>query len=200
MKNLFKYFLLFAILAFFLTACCEEEVVKKKVVINKPAPKPVVKVVKKAPPKPTPLPKVVPPKDDDMDGVINKFDKCPNTLRCAPVDYQGCWHIGMVYFDFDKYNIKPEYYKTLDEIAYVVKQNPSVELQVMCHTDAKGSKKYNIALSKKRCEAVKNYLINKGVFPGRIITLYYGETKPVAPNDTARHRAFNRRAEFKILR
>ena len=199
-----KKFFIFIMLVFFLSACCDKSCFQKKII--KPAPKPVVKVVKvekKAPPKPAPIPKPQPkpvPRDDDHDGVLNKYDKCPDTLKGAPVDAEGCWHIGIVYFDFDKYNIKPEYFKVLDEIADVVKQNPSVKVEVMCHTDSKGNIKYNIALSEKRCDSVRNYLINKGVFPGKIIISYFGESKPVAPNDSSSHRALNRRAEFKIIR
>ena len=205
MKKIFFNSFIFIILVFFLSACCDKSCFQKKIV--KPTPKPVVKVEKKATPKPAPVPKPQPkpapkpmPKDDDHDGVLNKYDKCPNTLKGAPVDSEGCWHIGIVYFDFDKYNIKPEYFKVLDEIADVVKQNPSVKVEVMCHTDSKGNIKYNISLSKKRCESVRNYLIDKGVFPGKIIISYFGESKPTAPNDSSSHRALNRRAEFKIIR
>jgi outer membrane protein OmpA-like peptidoglycan-associated protein len=68
------------------------------------------------------------------------------------------------------------------------------------HTDSYGSDEYNFTLSDNRAKSVREYIISKGIAPGRIISQGYGETKPVAPNDTPENRQLNRRVEFKILK
>ena len=68
------------------------------------------------------------------------------------------------------------------------------------HTDSKGADDYNLRLSDNRAKSVMDYILSKGIDPKRIVSKGYGETKPVAPNDTDENRQLNRRVEFTILK
>jgi OOP family OmpA-OmpF porin len=109
------------------------------------------------------------------------------------------WVFPSVHFDTDKYNIKPEYHKILDEAVSILKKNPSIKLQIQGHTDSRASEGYNQTLSENRAKAVMEYLVNKGISPSRLSTVGYGLTKPVAPNTTPEGMAKNRRAELKQI-
>jgi len=109
-----------------------------------------------------------------------------------------------VYFEFNKSDIKPESYGVLDGGAETIKTvfagNPDVKIEVQGHTDSKGSEEYNLNLSNKRANAVKDYLvINHNINPDRLMARGYGESRPVASNDTDAGRAKNRRVEFVVI-
>ncbi len=87
----------------------------------------------------------------------------------------------------------------IDEIAEFMRKYPNVFLEIHGHTDNQGTPAFNMTLSKKRADAAKKLIIAKGVAPGRIITRGFGDTKPIAPNDTADGKAKNRRIEFHIF-
>ena len=134
--------------------------------------------------------------DDDGDTVCAELDKCPGTPKGAKVNEFGCWVLGDVLFDFDKSNIKPEYYGFLDEAARVFEMNPGLKVEVQGNTDNIGTAKYNMGLSLRRANAVLNYLVNKGVDKSRLMARGFGFSRPVATNDTAEGRALNRRVEL----
>jgi OOP family OmpA-OmpF porin len=151
----------------------------------------------KAEPTPKPAPKPAPsPMDSDGDGVYDDKDRCPGTPKGAEVDERGCWVIRDVKFDFDKYNIKEEYYPRLNKVVEVLKNNPTVKIDIEGHTDSIGSAEYNQSLSERRAQAVKNYLINKGIAADRFKATGYGLTRPIDSNDTKEGRAKNRRVEL----
>jgi outer membrane protein OmpA-like peptidoglycan-associated protein len=109
-------------------------------------------------------------------------------------------------FDFDKYVIKPEFRPILDEAANALKSRPNiVEVMIEGHTDSIGTDAYNQKLSEKRAEAVKKYLISKGIAPIQLKTVGFGESKPIAPNklangkDNPEGRSMNRRVEFEVI-
>ena len=102
-------------------------------------------------------------------------------------------------FEFNKATLKPESFPVLDSIAEILLKNPKIKVEIQGHTDNIGSEKYNLKLSQKRAEAVREYLIFKGVAPERLIAKGYGESKPIADNGTEEGRALNRRVEFVIL-
>jgi outer membrane protein OmpA-like peptidoglycan-associated protein len=109
-----------------------------------------------------------------------------------------------VYFEFDKSDIKPESYPVLDGGAETIKivfaGNVDVKIEVQGHTDSKGSDEYNLNLSNRRANSVKDYLvINHGLTPDRLLARGYGESRPVASNDTDAGRAKNRRVEFVVI-
>ncbi len=112
---------------------------------------------------------------------------------------------GDVLFDFDKAEIKPEAERTLDQVGTVIGQFPEGKVLIEGHTDSKGSPDINLELSKRRAEAVKDWLVKKKDVPESIITTRgSGETKPVAPDknpdgsDNPQGRQQNRRVEITV--
>ena len=102
-----------------------------------------------------------------------------------------------IYFDVNKDVVKPESYGTLKGIADVLKENPTVRVKIVGHTDSDGADAANLDLSKRRGESVKAELVkNFGIDASRLESDGLGETKPVAPNDTPSNKAMNRRVEF----
>ena len=102
-------------------------------------------------------------------------------------------------FDFDKSNVKPEYYDLLKNIKEFVEQN-NYEITIVGHTDSIGSNQYNFGLSRRRAEAVKAKLLEFGLAEDRIVGIEaMGEEQPIATNETAEGRAQNRRVEFKLV-
>ena len=89
-------------------------------------------------------------------------------------------------------------YAALDELAEVLKKKSTWKLDISGHTDNVGDDDKNMLLSKKRAESLKNYLVSKGIDASRLNTFYYGETKPIADNNTPEGRKKNRRVEMKI--
>jgi outer membrane protein OmpA-like peptidoglycan-associated protein len=110
---------------------------------------------------------------------------------------QGRLALYGIQFDFNKATLKPESAKVLDQVAEVLKQDASLKLSIEGHTDNVGKPDYNLDLSKKRAESVKAYLVQtRGVDAGRLNTAGFGDTKPIAKNDTEAGRAQNRRVEL----
>lgn len=102
-----------------------------------------------------------------------------------------------IYFDVNKDVVKPESHGTLNDIAKVLKENPTVRIKIVGHTDADGADAVNLDLSKRRGASVKNELVKTfGIDASRIESDGMGETKPIAPNDTPANKALNRRVEF----
>lgn len=108
--------------------------------------------------------------------------------------------LNNIYFDFDKYELKPESFVELDRVYKFMSENPDVKIELSAHTDSKGSDQYNLSLSQKRAESVVNYLVSKGIISERMIAKGYGKSQPVASNDTEEGRAQNRRVEMKIIK
>lgn len=108
------------------------------------------------------------------------------------------WVLVGVNFEFNSAKITPESYPILFDAAKTLLENPSLNVEIQGYTDNIGSEEYNKKLSQKRADAVKNYLISKGVSANRLKAVGYGEANPIADNKTAEGRAMNRRIEFKI--
>ena len=145
---------------------------------------------------------VPPPKpgDSDGDGVTDDIDQCPNTPMGASVNDKGCWLIDNIYFDFDKSDLKPEFFASLVQIADVMKQNSDIAVQIGGHTDNRGTEKYNEVLGDKRAMAARQFLLDQGISEDRIATSSFGYSMPAATNETEWGRAENRRDEFKWSR
>jgi len=140
------------------------------------------------------------PLDSDGDGVTDDKDKCPQTPQGIRVNAYGCWVGGAVLFDFDKTEIRPEAYHFLDEAADILKRNQYIKVEIQGYTDSVGPEQYNLELSQRRAEAVRDYLISHGVAADRLVAKGYGESKPVASNQTKEGRAKNRRVIFVPLK
>ncbi len=102
-----------------------------------------------------------------------------------------------VLFDFDRSNIKPEFEAELNEIAQLLVENSNERALVWGFTDSVGTEEYNQGLSERRAQSVADYLEGQGVTTDRMVVQGFGETRPVASNDTAEGRALNRRVEIR---
>ena len=140
------------------------------------------------------------PLDTDGDGVYDHMDQCPDTPAGATVDERGCWVLKGVYFDTDKWDIKPQYASILDEVILVLRKNAYLRVEIQGHTDSQGSAEYNQTLSENRAKSVMDYLIKEGISSGRLVAIGYGLSKPAFPNDSPENMAKNRRVELKPIR
>ena len=102
-------------------------------------------------------------------------------------------------FAFDRYDIQPQFRTTLDQVAQTLSAYPSTYIDVYGHTDSVGTDAYNMTLSQNRAQSVANYLTTRGVASARIATQGFGESQPIASNDTEQGRAANRRVEIRIV-
>lgn len=112
------------------------------------------------------------------------------------LETEGKFVINNIQFAFNRADLKPESMSIISTIAQMMADHPEVKLSVEGHTDAHGAASYNQELSGARAEAVRQALINRGVAADRLRSAGYGESKPVAENDSDAGRAKNRRVEF----
>ena len=136
------------------------------------------------------------PLDTDGDGVPDYLDKCPKTPVGAHVDDRGCWVLEGLYFDTDKWDIKPAGYPILTEVTNVLKKNPDVKVEIQGHTDSRGTDAHNQKLSENRANAVMNYLVKAGIDASRLTAKGLGESRPAVPNTSAENMAKNRRVQL----
>ena len=153
------------------------------------------------------------PPDGDGDGVFAADDKCPSEPETKNQfqDTDGCpaalpkevtkfvGAIRGITFESGKSKIRKSSFRTLNQAVAVLKKFPGIRMEIDGHTDNQGDDTMNLDLSKARAEAVKAYLIEKGIDAGRLVAIGYGETKPTASNDTRAGRAENRRIEFRLI-
>jgi outer membrane protein OmpA-like peptidoglycan-associated protein len=96
--------------------------------------------------------------------------------------------------------IDPKSFPELDEVVAMLKENSRMEIQLEGHTDNRGNAEANITLSQARVDAVKKYMVSKGVSKNRVMTKAFGGSKPIATEDTEEARAKNRRVEMRVLK
>ena len=106
---------------------------------------------------------------------------------------------GIVRFETNSSRINSASYPTLDKLFNIANKCPNASFEISGHTDSDGSKGYNKKLSLKRAASIVSYLKGKGIDGSRMKSAGYGESRPIAPNDTAANKARNRRIEFKVL-
>ncbi|MFT4517884.1 MAG: OOP family OmpA-OmpF porin [Halioglobus sp.] len=142
------------------------------------------------------------PLDTDGDGVTDDKDLCPGTPAGTRVDATGCplavAQVAsiklMVNFGFDSTKVEERYFADLSELAEFLKRFSDVQVDVEGHTDSAGAADYNQSLSQRRSQAVVDLLVNQyGIEASRLEAKGYGESQPVASNDTDEGRAENRR-------
>jgi outer membrane protein OmpA-like peptidoglycan-associated protein len=145
--------------------------------------------------------------DTDKDGINDEDDKCPT--EAGPASNQGCpvseevikkvnYAAENILFATNKYVLLSKSFKGLDEVAQILNDDPQLKISIEGHTDNVGKDAFNQKLSENRANAVKNYLVKKGVDASRITVTGFGETVPVADNKTAAGRKQNRRVEMKL--
>ncbi len=105
----------------------------------------------------------------------------------------------LVFFDFDKAELKNESKPELNRGVEFLKSNPGIRIEIAGHTDSVGDASYNTKLSQQRAEAVRQYFITGGIEGGRIQARGYGEAQPTADNSTEEGRARNRRVEMRVM-
>lgn len=146
--------------------------------------------------------------DSDGDGLNDKEDKCPT--EPGTKENNGCPEIKQeivekvnyvaknVFFSLGSDKLTTDSYSALDELVDVLQKNASLRLIIDGYTDSTGGQKINLVLSQKRADAVKKYLVDKGVDTARIKSVGHGQESPVADNTTEEGRARNRRVEMKL--
>jgi len=159
--------------------------------------------------------------DSDGDGVPDLFDKCPNTPAGTIIDGSGCplilpakqpdvkvyvteedkkvvkEAVDNLQFDFGKATIRAVSFETLERLAKLLKEK-NLSLKLAGYTDNVGPDAVNVRISTQRAEAIKSYLVAKGVSPLKIEAIGYGKENPIASNNTGEGRQLNRRVEFNV--
>lgn len=129
--------------------------------------------------------------DENMDPQVE--------IILVPIKKNSSFTMQDIYFDYEKSEIKKESFPYLDRLSEYLKNNPTLKLQIIGHTDLHGSEAYNLELSKERAVAVENYLVKKGVGENRLNSLGAGKSQPVIDEVNSHADRLNRRTEFKIL-
>ena len=167
-------------------------------------------------------------KDSDGDGIPDYADICMDTPKGTRVNQNGCaagskmasfnnhqrtthhdingierrgsitGEMKNILFDFDRFEIKPQYYSVLDDLAVMLARNPEAKVEIQGHTDSIGTAEYNRILSEKRALTVKSYFVQKGVEKDRLLPVGYGFEISRASNEDEYGRALNRRVEFAL--
>jgi peptidoglycan-associated lipoprotein len=129
-------------------------------------------------------------------------DRTPNPLdmdvKTADDHARETGLIGDIYFDFDKYDLKPEARERLSKNAEFMKENPAFQVEIQGHCDERGTNDYNIALADRRANAALEYLVTLGVPTGRLKTVSFGEERPVCTDHNESCWWRNRRGEFHL--
>lgn len=120
-------------------------------------------------------------------------------IPLQPIEANASVVLNNIFFDVNKFDLKPESQVELDKIVQLLNDNPAVKVQISGHTDNVGKPAENLALSNNRAKTVVSYLINKRISPQRLSYKGFGETQPVADNKTDEGRAKNRRTEMKVV-
>ncbi len=146
--------------------------------------------------------------DTDGDGVNDEEDKC--ITQPGPASNFGCPVISEeiikivnraaqnVFFSTASSKLLSKSFASLNTVVTILNENPTYKVQIDGHTDSQGKDEYNQTLSDSRAASVKAYLVSKGIAESRLSSTGYGETKPVADNNTASGRAKNRRVEMTL--
>jgi peptidoglycan-associated lipoprotein len=103
-----------------------------------------------------------------------------------------------VYFDFDRYTLRPEATRILDEAVTALRETPTLRVEIEGHTCNIGTAEYNLALGNRRATAVKDYLVSRGITEDRLRTVSYGEERPKYDNAREETRRLNRRAALVV--
>jgi outer membrane protein OmpA-like peptidoglycan-associated protein len=104
-----------------------------------------------------------------------------------------------VFFDVNKATLRPESVNELDRLVSIMNENPSLKVEISGHTDSDGNDELNLKLSQVRAKAVLDYVVKKGIKADRVVSKGYGETQPMAANDSPENKQMNRRTEIKVL-
>lgn len=173
---------------------------------GRPAPVPVAVVAPPPPPAVVQAPPPPPPApvDADNDGVLDNRDQCLGTPAGTLVDTVGCPQRGSitlqgVNFELNSAELTAGSRPILAGIASDLKRLPRLRVEMQGHTDSSGSDQHNLGLSQRRADSVRMFLVGEGVAAPQVTSRGYGETQPIADNNTAPGRAINRRVVMAVL-
>ncbi len=130
---------------------------------------------------------------------LGTYSEVEKDLLLTPIKSNVAIRLNNVFFDFGKFDLRPESFPELDRLVELLVNNPSYKIALSGHTDNVGTDAANVLLSQNRINSVRDYILTKGVDASRLTAKGYGKTKPVATNDTEEGRQENRRVEFTIL-
>jgi len=120
-------------------------------------------------------------------------------IPLQPIEVNASIVLKNIFFDFSKFDLKPESQVELDKVVQLMQDNPTVKIQIEGHTDNVGTASDNMKLSENRAKAVVSYLISKNISITRLTSKGFGATKPIADNKTDEGKAQNRRTELKVV-
>jgi outer membrane protein OmpA-like peptidoglycan-associated protein len=120
-------------------------------------------------------------------------------IPLQPIEVNAAIVLKNIFFESNKYELKRESEAELNEVVQLLKENPTLRIQINGHTDNSGKAAENQALSENRAKAVTNYLTSKGIVAARLSSKGFGNTQPVADNATPEGRAQNRRTELSVI-
>lgn len=130
---------------------------------------------------------------------LDSYKEIKDSIKLSPIKAGSSIILRNVFFDYNKATITPQSEVELERVVRILKLNPTLKIRISGHTDSDGSDEYNLKLSQQRAQSVVDYLIAKGINKERLVATGYGETRPIAPNDTPENKQLNRRTEFEIL-
>ncbi len=128
------------------------------------------------------------------------YNEINKAIELAPLKVGEKIVLRNIFFDVDKTLLRKQSSTELDRVFRTMTQNPSLKIQISAHTDSDASPSYNQKLSEKRAQSVVDYLTKLGIEKDKLVSKGFGETKPIAPNDTPENKQLNRRIEFEILK
>ncbi|MBC8024388.1 MAG: OmpA family protein [Steroidobacteraceae bacterium] len=128
-----------------------------------------------------------------------RLERTKNEDLAERLENEGKVDLYGIYFDIDKATLKPESEATLNQVLGLLKNKPALRLEIGGHTDSQSSDSYNLDLSSRRAQSVVKWLTEKGIVAGRLEAQGFGETRPVADNESAAGRALNRRVEIRDI-
>lgn len=135
---------------------------------------------------------------------VERGSKLEQDLKVTSIEWAiangSTFQVKNIFFDFAKWDLKPESFVELDRVVALLEEYPTINVEIGAHTDAVGSDQDNQVLSGNRARSVVDYLVSKGITARRLRSKGYGESVPIATNDTDEGRALNRRVEFKLVR
>ena len=148
---------------------------------------------------------VVTDPDSDNDGVPDSKDQCPNSAPGVRIDFKGCEikdviSLPGINFETNSSQLTSSSAATLDGAAATLNKYTDITAELAGHTDSTGAASYNLSLSDKRANAVREYLVAKGVATSRLTSKGYGEVQPIADNASKEGRAMNRRVDLNVVK
>ena len=140
------------------------------------------------------------PSQDQLPNPMNDV-KLPVTLTLTKIIKNKAIEVKDIFYDYNKYNIRPDAAIRLDTLVQTLVDNPKIDIELSSHTDQRGKDAYNMKLSQQRAEAAVTYIVSKGIAKSRITAKGYGETRPIVLKPTTEEEyQRNRRTEFKVTR